>query len=168
MSVMQGIKLLFSNKNYVFLFISFNCLYGLYSAISSSITSFTTPYNYTASMNSVLCLTFLVAGIFFSFFIGTLLDKYQCYRKALIFLCCSSIASLSLNGLILPISSLLGQSLAMMFAGATVIPIMTVAYTYAGELTYPVPEIYSIGFLISISQVFGCILVSLIFIEFML
>ena len=150
---------MFTNKNYICLFISFNCLYGLYSAISSSITSFTTPYGYTATGNSILCLTFLIAGIFFSFFIGTMLDKYHCYRKALICICVLSIFSLSIGGFILPISNLLSQSLAMMFAGATIIPIMTIAYSYAGELTYPVPEIYSIGFLISSSMVFGCLLV---------
>lgn len=102
MSMIDSIKSLFSNKNYMFMFASFNFLYGLYCAIAGVITSFTTPYHYETSDISIICFVFSVSGIFNSFFIGTLLDKYQCYRKALITLSCSSIITLSLSFWALP------------------------------------------------------------------
>lgn len=46
MPILESIKTLFKNSNYVFLFISFNFLYGLYCAISAVISSFTDPYGY--------------------------------------------------------------------------------------------------------------------------
>jgi predicted MFS family arabinose efflux permease len=46
MSMMDSLKSLFSNRNYMFMFASFNFLYGLYCAIAAVITSFTTPYEY--------------------------------------------------------------------------------------------------------------------------
>lgn len=76
MSMMESLKSLFSNRNYMFMFGSFNFLYGLYCAIAAVITSFTTPYNYGTSDISIICLVFSVAGILNSFFLGTLLDKY--------------------------------------------------------------------------------------------
>lgn len=75
-SMGQSLKLLFTNRNYIYLFISFNFIYGLYCAISGVITSFTDPYGYGTSDISVICLVFTLSGIFNSFFIGTLLDKY--------------------------------------------------------------------------------------------
>jgi uncharacterized phage infection (PIP) family protein YhgE len=76
MGMVESIKTLFKNKNYICLFVSFNFIYGLYCAISGVISSFTDPYGYKAADISVICLVFSLAGIFNSFFIGTLLDKY--------------------------------------------------------------------------------------------
>lgn len=129
---------------------SFNFLYGLYSAIASSITSFTTPYHFTASDNSVICLVFLISGILFSFFIGTLLDKYQCYRKVLIGVTIGSTFSLALTFYGLPSGQIIVEAIIMMMTGASLIPIVTVSFSLAAEITYPVPEVYSIGILISV------------------
>ena len=76
MSMVDSLKSLFKNRNYMFMFGSFNFLYGLYSAIAAVITSFTTPYGYETSDVSIICVVFSVSGILNSFFIGTLLDKY--------------------------------------------------------------------------------------------
>ena len=133
----------------MFMFSSFNFLYGLYSAIGAVITSFTSPYGYETSDVSIICLVFSVAGILNSFYIGSLLDKHQCYRKALIFLCCSSVITLSLSFYGLPSGDVLAASGIMMLAGATLIPIVTVCFSFAAELSYPVPESYSIGIMIS-------------------
>ena len=46
MGMFESIKNLFNNKNYILLFMSFNFLYGLQSAIAGVISSFTTPYDY--------------------------------------------------------------------------------------------------------------------------
>jgi len=106
-------------------------------------------------------LVFLISGILFSFFIGTILDKYQCYRKSLIGLTIGSTACLSLTFYGLPSRELIVVALIMMLAGAALIPVVTVSFSLAAELTYPVPEVYSIGILISAGQIFGCILVRL-------
>jgi hypothetical protein len=48
----------------------------------------------------------------------------------------------------------------MMVTGASLIPVVTICFSFAAEITYPVPESYSIGILISVAQIFGFILVS--------
>lgn len=162
MTMGQAISALFKNKNYICMFLSFNFLYGLYCAISGVISSFTDPYGYTPGNISIICISFSIAGIFNSFFIGTLLDKYQCYKKTLVFLSFASILTLSLSFWSLPKSktpSLAGG--VMIFTGATLIPIVTVCFSFAAELSYPVPESYSIGIMISCGQIFGFVLVSI-------
>lgn len=154
----ESIKELFSNFNYIFLFTSFIFLFGLYSAIAGVITSFMDPYGYGTSDTGVICLVFTISGIFNSFFIGTLLDKYQCYKKALCFLAFGSVLTLSLSIVGLPSGKVLVQALIMMFTGATMIPVVTVAFSFAAEVSYPVPESYSIGIMISVAQIFGFVL----------
>lgn len=151
MTMKEALYDLFTNKNYICLFISFNFLYGLYCAISGIIAQFTSYYKFTTSENSIICLVFLMSGIFNSFLMGTLLDKYQCYRKSLIFLCCSSVFTLALSFFGLPSTQLMTESAIMMVTGATIIPIVTIAFSFAAEITYPVPESYSIGILLSVS-----------------
>ena len=151
LSMGESLKLLFTNRNYMFLFITFNFLYGLYSAISGVISSFTTPYDYLPSDISVMCLAFLLAGILNSFFIGILLDKYQCYKKALVTISICSIVALSLSLIGLPSKKVILESAVLMITGASVIPVVTISFSFAAELSYPVPESYSIGVMISVA-----------------
>ena len=44
MTMGQAIKSLFTNRNYIYMFISFNFLYGLYCAISGVMAAFTDYY----------------------------------------------------------------------------------------------------------------------------
>lgn len=96
-------------------------------------------------------MVFLISGILFSFFIGTILDKYQCYRKSLIGICIGSLITLSLTFYGLPTEKLIVEAVIMMLTGAAIIPIVTISFSLAAELTYPVPEVYSIGTMISVA-----------------
>ncbi len=149
MTMGEAIKNLFTNRNYIFMFLCFNSLYGLYCAISGVMASFTDYYGYTSTEISIVCLMFSIAGILNSFFIGTILDKYQCYRKALVTLCICSTITLALSLVGLPSRKVAVAGGIMVFTGASIIPIVTVCFSFAAELSYPVPESYSIGLMIS-------------------
>jgi len=75
----EGLKLLFTNRNYVVLFFVFNFIYGIYGSLCSTIANIAFSYGYSVNANSAMCLVYLVGGIFNSFFLGTILDKYQCH-----------------------------------------------------------------------------------------
>ena len=96
MPLRECVSNLMRNKNYISLFFTFMFIYGLYCAIAGVLSSFTEPYGYSSSDNSVICLCFLIAGVLNSFFIGSLLDKYQCYRKSLIAVCIASLIALAI------------------------------------------------------------------------
>lgn len=60
----------------------------------------------------------------------------------------------------LPSRNIVIEAIIMMFTGAMIIPIVTITFSLTAEITYPVPEVYSIGILISVGQIFGCVLVN--------
>jgi len=90
----------------------------------------------------------MISGIFNSFFIGTILDKYQCFKKCLIIICLGSVISIGLSAVGLPYGAFFGEVVVMIFTGACVIPIVSISFSLASEITYPVPEVYCIGIMI--------------------
>jgi hypothetical protein len=74
----------------------------------------------------------------------------------------SSIFTLGLSAVGLPTGKTAIEGSIMMLTGATLIPIVTVCFSFAAELSYPVPESYSIGIMISFAQIFGFVLVRLV------
>ena len=148
MGMIESIKSLFRNRNYIFLFLAFNFLYGLQSAIAGVISSFTEPYHYKSSDISIICMVFMLAGIFNSFFIGVLLDKYQCYKKAHMCVCIGSIVALALSAIGLPSGKTLVEAAIMMITGAAIIPNVPISFSLAAEVSHPVPESYSIGIML--------------------
>lgn len=76
MSFAYGLKQLIHNKNYILLFLTFNFLYGIHSSLGATISTLAAHYNYGVTANSTSCFVYLAGGIFNSFFLGTILDKY--------------------------------------------------------------------------------------------
>ena len=68
--------------------------------------------------------------------------------------------TIALSAVGLPYGAFFGEVVVMIFTGACVIPIVSVSFSLAAEITYPVPEVYSIGIMISCAQLFGFILVT--------
>jgi MFS family permease len=105
----------------------------------------------------MFCLIFLVSGILTSFFYGTLLDKYQMYRKLLIITSfVSGVAFLSI-ALILPYGKMLPSMFGLFLVGAGIVPIMCIGYAFSVELCYPMPEAIVNGTMISIALIWGTI-----------
>ena len=102
-----------------------------------------------------MCFVYLFGGIFNSFFLGTMLDKYQNFRKLVIIVCGLSFVTSCIHIIALPTGNVLFESVAMMLVGASVLPITNISYSFAGELTYPVPETLTNGMMISISLIWG-------------
>lgn len=81
MGFVRGMKELISNRNYILLFICYNFIYGIQASMGAIYANLASNYSYSLTSISVSCLLFLVGGIFNSFLFGTLLDKYQNYKR---------------------------------------------------------------------------------------
>lgn len=98
-------------------------------------------------MSAVL---YLLGGIVMSFIYGTILDKYQNYNKLLKAICIlSTIASL-IQMVVLPHKNAMLVIISTMFIGTSVVPMVTVGYTFAVELAFPVREELTNGIMIMI------------------
>ncbi|CDW89422.1 major facilitator superfamily protein [Stylonychia lemnae] len=155
MGMAEGVKELFTNRNYIILFLIFNFIYGIHSSIGGTIASVASGYGYGVSACSTMCFVYLTGGIFNSFFLGVILDKYQAYRKLVMIVCVVSVISCGIHLVALPTGNVLFESFAMMLVGAAVLPITNISYSFAVELTFPVPEVITNGMMISISLVWG-------------
>lgn len=155
MSMKEGIKALLTNKNYMMLLLTFNFIYGVHSAVGGTISLLGNHYGYSVAINSIMCFVYLTGGIFNSFFLGTVLDKYQCYRKMIIFISIMCIITLSLHLIAMPSGNAFIECVTMMLIGSFVLPITSLSYSFAVELAFPVPETMTNGMMISVSLVWG-------------
>ena len=57
----------------------------------------------------------------------------------------------------IPSKNAIGAAITFMFIGVAMIPIMSVAYAFSVELTYPLPEALTNGMMISLSLIWGTI-----------
>eukprot|EP00347_Sterkiella_histriomuscorum_P019206 403342532 len=155
MGMGEGLKELIGNKNYLLLFFSFNFIYGIHGSLGATIASIASQYGYGVNASSTMCFVYLFGGIFNSFFLGTMLDKYQNFRKLVIIICAMSLITCCIHIVALPTGNVLFESVAMMLVGASVLPITSISYSFAVELTYPIPETMTNGMMISISLIWG-------------
>jgi sugar phosphate permease len=100
-------------------------------------------------------MLFMVGGIISSIVLGTMLDKYQCYKKIVQFICFLSILTNGVHFLSLPFKNPAIELMTMFFIGATVVPITPVAFAFTVELTFPVPEALTNGIMITCGLLWG-------------
>ena len=163
--MIKGLKQLMSNRNYVILLITFNFVYGVYSALPSMLTQLTDPFFALRDpgLGSRFALVFLVSGLVASFIIGVVLDKFQNYKSMTIMLSsCTFIFSLVLFYSIRQIDNPLILTINLGLFGASIIPMLTVAFPFAVELTRPIPEGFSNGILITMGLLWGALLASVV------
>jgi FLVCR family feline leukemia virus subgroup C receptor-related protein len=81
MTFKEGIKSLISNWNYIKIFTVYLFLVGINNSIATIYANLAAKYNYSLMSVSVGCLLSITGGVYFSFVVGILLDKYQSYKK---------------------------------------------------------------------------------------
>lgn len=156
----KDIKDLLKNRSYLCLTASFTFLYGVYTSLGAVVSSITAPYDYKSSDNSLFGAIFIASGVVGSFVFGVILDKTARYKRVLVFLCFSSIITISLSMVALPMKSVALLSGSLALVGISVIPIIPVSYGFSVELAYPLAESLSNGMMVLVSQIFGFSLVS--------
>jgi len=71
----KDLKLLFANKNYIFMIISQNLLYGVYTCLGAIINNLVVPFGYTSSNSSLFGVVFIFFGLVGSFKASSYLDR---------------------------------------------------------------------------------------------
>jgi sugar phosphate permease len=155
MSIGEGLRYLLANKNYILLFICYNFIYGVQTSMGGIYANLAGSFGYSLTSNSLSCLLFLVGGIFNSFFLGSLLDKYQNYRKMITLISLLSLITTLLHFGTLSLHNPMLEATAMLLIGISVIPISSVAFTFSVELAFPVPEALTNGMMITVSLIWG-------------
>ena len=84
---------LMKNKNYIFMVISFNMLYGIYTCLGAIINNIVYPFDYTSGHSSIFGAVFILSGLAGSMVVSGFLDKTKKYLFSLRFTVAGSITS---------------------------------------------------------------------------
>ena len=121
-------------------------LFGVYSALGTIISYLADPY-YNLNEITYIGIVFLLAGVIGSILMGILLDKFTCYRKALIWLTFQSILAQAALFYSLPARNLPIILINACILGASLLPVGVIAATLGAEITFPMHESLSAGYI---------------------
>jgi len=165
------------NKDFMILTLGFGIGLGLFNAFLTLIDQIIQPVFYTEMTNGTMPVTWrkdtttaqnysglyggalIITGLIGASIVGPILDKYHCYKTVLKVGLIGAVVMMT--GFIFVLRPgdmyvwLMGVFLALM--GMFMVPILPTALEVGVECTYPVPEEYSSGFLMSVGQLFGIV-----------
>jgi hypothetical protein len=147
-----------TNRNFILLFLCVNFVNGIYSALPSMLSKLCVPFNNDQSLGGYFAITFLLMGILTSIPIGIVLDKFQNYKQMTILLCTTTCFFSLFTLYAMHIKDVFVMFVSLGFFGASIIPMMSVALPFGVELTWPVPEAYNNGLLMTLALFWGTIL----------
>lgn len=143
------------NRNFMVLFVAFGIGLGMFNAITTLTEQLIAPFCYTDDDASLFSALPLLCGIISSGVVGVYLDKSHRYHFMLKLLFTLATATLVLYSITLRPNA--RPQLAIVFAilGTTMLPILPTTLEAAVECTYPVPEEYSTGLIMSMGMITG-------------
>ena len=156
----QAVKLIFTNWNYVLVFINYQ-LVNTVAIYGGEITTFLKPYpQYDLTSQNVASMLNCFAGIGGSLALGKIIDKHRCMRQAQIWqsvvVCLFILFTYILLNVDCPIWFVI---IVITLAGAPMSTISVVSYQFAAEVIYPVNEVFGIGIMNTINKIFTFIVV---------
>lgn len=157
-SFKKDFKALLGNRNFICMCISFNCLYSIYTCLGAIISNLLDPFGYSSTDAAIIGITFIFCGLIGSFICSYLMDKT---KKYLLIFRIITFGSLFMTIFIywsLPSEKMWLLDVNVGIMGILIIPIIPIGYSFSIELTYPVSEAMSNGFIVFIAQIVGTIL----------
>ena len=154
---LHAIKRLIKNRDYIFLMLSFSFIYSIYTTLGSCVGQISSEFGFQSSANSLFGSVYIVGGLIGSFSHAILLDKYHAYKKQYLVIGFWCILALAITTAVNGIGNIVISAISLAFLGVSQLPIIGVAYAFSSELTYPISEAMSWGFL----QLFGSIVASI-------
>ena len=154
----QAFKRLLQNRDYVFLMLSFSFIYSIYTTLGSWVGQISDEFGFQSSANSIFGTVYIFGGLVGSFTHAILLDKYKKYKIQYILIGIGCMLTLGGTTAIIGTGSVLFTAIILWLLGVAQLPIIGVAYSFSSELTYPINEALSWGFL----QLIGSIVASVL------
>jgi MFS family permease len=125
-------------KNYLLLTFVFSALFAIYIALATVINPLLQPFGYDDGVIAELGACFIVAGVLSTLVTGILLDKSKKYLLTLRVITIASCLSAIASYFILPLSNNLLCFVVITLIGLCLVPIMSIGFAFATELTHPI------------------------------
>ena len=164
LTLRESIKLLFTNKRFIYLLISTLFIIGYYNIMGTIINPLFELYSISGKKSSIIYFVSNILGMISSVIISKIVDKTNKFKLAMIILCVSGTVFQICLTLFLElfknneINSNIEFIIGIIFNSLVtivVIPFYTIGMNYACEITYPVGESINGGIMMSVSQISG-------------
>lgn len=138
--------------------IAYSFIHSNSTALASMISSLTRDYGYSGGDNGIFGSFYIISGMIGSLIAGILLDKFQKFKLTLIIAILIPIIAFILTFFTLPTGDVLVLALTFSLCGIGILPVSTISYQFAVELTFPTPEHVSNGIIILPSKIYTGVL----------
>jgi hypothetical protein len=145
------VKELLRNKSYVFLVLAYSLMVGLNCAFGSSVYPLFEPLGFSTTNISTMGVFVVFFGVCSSVINGVLL---KCYNKFLLMVriqCFGTFFFLGCAVYLFQTSYLRVLALIMIIGAVFLVPVIPIGIAFAAELTFPVEQTVSQGFLLMMS-----------------
>ena len=155
----ESLKLLFTNKRFIFLFLAYLLVVGYFDTMSTIINSLLDLYTITGKQSSVIYAVSSIAGMIASLVISWLLDKYKKFKLFMIILSITGTIFQALFTFLLELIETKGLNayaiglVLYSLINMVVVTFFTIGMNYACEITYPVGESINGSVMASMPQV---------------
>ena len=160
-STYEEVKKLFSNKNFVYLFISLSCIVGYVNIIATIFNAYMDMYNITDTQASYISGIANFFGIITSIIVAAIIDKNKKYT--IIILLCNILSIVIYIITIIVLETVKSDNLYIIIGVlfslliGVAIPIYTSGMDLVCEITYPIGESTSDGVIMVGNQLIGII-----------
>ena len=144
--LVDSLKLLFTNKRFVYLLISYSLVVAYFDIMSTIINGLLDLYTITGTQSSVIYAVASLIGMISSLIISWLLDKYKKFKLIMILLSITGSIFHALFSFLLELiesKGLNGYAIGIVLyslINISIISFYTIGMNYACEITYPVGE----------------------------
>jgi len=165
-SLIESMKMLFTNKRFIYLLISTFFVIGYYNIIGTIINPLFELYSISGNNSSIIFFVSNILGMISSVIISKIVDKNNKFKLSMIILCVLGTFFQILLTIFLEIfkpndnkenskTEFVISLIIYSLVNIVVIPFYTIGMNYACEITYPVGESINGGIMMSVSQISG-------------
>ena len=150
--VLNGMKDLFSNRNFYYLLLIFFVGLGVFNAVTTWIEVILKPRGFSSDQAGIIGGMMIIGGIFGALIMPMLSDYYQKRKPFIVIALLGAIVGLAGVTFANTYISLLTSGFVMGFFLLSAGPI---GFQYAAEITHPISEVTSNGLVILMGQISG-------------
>ncbi len=157
---MESLKIMFRNKNFIKLLISFTCILGYFNLYGTIMNELFTKYLLSEKEMSVISGLANILALIGVVLISIIIDKYKKYKTSFIILNSIGLFFHIIMAVFLETSTenlFIFTAILWSIISTSILPIYTCSMDFVCELTYPVGESISGGFIMTCTQISGII-----------
>lgn len=155
-SITQGMgndfRILLRNRNYMLILGSFSFIFFSYNAIGVNLALLFESHGANSFEDSILGIIFVTVGAVCCFLSGIFLDRTNKYLFALRYVCLGTCISMVTAIFLSSTNQFWALCIFSVMAGMSMVPIVPIAFAFAGEVTYPISPAMVIGLMTTVSN----------------